>query len=431
MYTIAFLIGFVLSVVCADLPECHPDYDEWLSVGAPVSWTYPRQCHGDTDNLKSGSALGGYFYVTGDDLSTALSTWTVKEPPQGPGIFSVPNGLGADFDHRKSGSPYIGYHRVGTNDFCILLTYFGKKEPPVGPGVPQCDFTCPIDPNPLRPQLSLRVKTQSSFEDRDIINVYPGTLLDVGIVNSTTEAPTLAGVYTIPMFAYYDGYVAVSGNSGYGTWTGTSWVCQPAYFHWNYFGTSPVAGKDTWYVETVDIGVSAPKPTGVTTSVQYLYNGGGDVTIELYNEYYELADTLTIQGPVTVLSPNGGEVLIAGQSFDIAWNSAAEITSVNIEYSLDNGGVWNSIAEGIANTGHYTWEPIPVADANECLLRISDSLNSAINDVSDTAFTIFTCAIAPITADLNNDCYVNLEDFAIFCQSWLVCGNPFDPICDP
>jgi len=33
-------------------------------------------------------------------------------------------------------------------------------------------------------------------------------------------------------------------------------------------------------------------------------------------------------------------------------------------------------------------------------------------------------------ADLNHDCYINLEDFAIIAKNWLYCNNPFDPTCD-
>lgn len=145
MRTIAFFNRLVLisaislsTIVKADgLPECHPDYDEWISVGAPDSWwSISRQCRGDTDGKSTGSKLQGYAYVNATDLALLLSTWTVKEPPEGPGL-SIDQ-LAGDFDHRASDSPYIGYNRIGTNDYCIFLEYLDIKEPPKGPGVPKC-----------------------------------------------------------------------------------------------------------------------------------------------------------------------------------------------------------------------------------------------------------------------------------------------------
>lgn len=34
-----------------------------------------------------------------------------------------------------------------------------------------------------------------------------------------------------------------------------------------------------------------------------------------------------------------------------------------------------------------------------------------------------------LTTDLNRDCYVNLEDFAMIAQNWLKCNDPLDPAC--
>jgi hypothetical protein len=36
-----------------------------------------------------------------------------------------------------------------------------------------------------------------------------------------------------------------------------------------------------------------------------------------------------------------------------------------------------------------------------------------------------------LTADLNNDCFVDFYDFGIFAVQWLKCGDPYDPNCQP
>ncbi len=134
-------------------------------------------------------------------------------------------------------------------------------------------------------------------------------------------------------------------------------------------------------------------------------------------------------GPI-VLSPNGGENLSAASSYDINFKTQepAELDTVTIEYSSNNGRTFQVIDNAI-NTGTYTWDPLPIVDSNECLIRISDPMDAAVSDTSDETFTIFQCQ-KQLSGDLNSDCYVDFLDIAILAGDWLECGNPFDPSCD-
>ncbi len=124
-------------------PCGHEDYDEWLAVGKPLCWCCPRQCHGDTDNRKEGSAKTGYFYVHFKDLNLLIYAWNIKEPPDGPGIAWPDPNICADFDHKAEGSTETGYYRAHFNDLNILLSNWNIKEPPDGPGIePNC-LDCP------------------------------------------------------------------------------------------------------------------------------------------------------------------------------------------------------------------------------------------------------------------------------------------------
>jgi hypothetical protein len=49
-------------------PSGHPDFAEWLAVGMPDCWCYPRQCHGDSDGLMGGSAKTCFYAVGPGDL---------------------------------------------------------------------------------------------------------------------------------------------------------------------------------------------------------------------------------------------------------------------------------------------------------------------------------------------------------------------------
>ena len=117
------------------LAQSRPDYAEWVAVGKPVCWTYSRQCRGDADGKAVASSTGTY-YVGTDDLNILMNAWQVKEPPFGPGIASVANGICADFTHSAEGNATTGWYRVGANDLNILIENWLVKEPPAGPGVP-------------------------------------------------------------------------------------------------------------------------------------------------------------------------------------------------------------------------------------------------------------------------------------------------------
>jgi hypothetical protein len=117
------------------LPASHPDYSEWVAVGKPRCWAYPRQCHGDADGLSEGSKTG-YHYVGNNDLNVLVKAWEVRELPFGPGIAAIENGICADFARDKDGNDKTGWYRVGATDLNRLVENWLVKEPPDGPGVP-------------------------------------------------------------------------------------------------------------------------------------------------------------------------------------------------------------------------------------------------------------------------------------------------------
>jgi TolB protein len=130
---------------------------------------------------------------------------------------------------------------------------------------------------------------------------------------------------------------------------------------------------------------------------------------------------------ITVLDPNGGEMFLAGSKCTINWQcSGTPLSGVKIEYSTNGGQSFSVIDANAANTGTYVWQPLPIVDSNQCLIKISDkTIPPAASDVSDHVFTIFECSTS-LTADLNGDCKVDFLDFALFHNQWLTCGNPYD-----
>ncbi|MBN1301358.1 MAG: hypothetical protein JW995_09085 [Melioribacteraceae bacterium] len=94
------------------------------------------------------------------------------------------------------------------------------------------------------------------------------------------------------------------------------------------------------------------------------------------------------QKSLKVDAPDGGEVLIVDEEFDIKWTSVS-IRDVKIQFSTDNGSTWNSIVESFpADSGIYNWNPIPNSTSIQCLVKISDIKSDTLSDVSDATFAI-------------------------------------------
>lgn len=105
-------------------------------------------------------------------------------------------------------------------------------------------------------------------------------------------------------------------------------------------------------------------------------------------EYFRnLDDPIPSCSVVEVTAPNGGEVWSGGSTENITWTSA-DVTNINIEFSSDNGSSWSTVATAVdASTGSFAYT-VPNISSSDCLVRISDTDNSSIFDVSDAAFTI-------------------------------------------
>ncbi|MDP3149076.1 MAG: LamG-like jellyroll fold domain-containing protein [Ignavibacteria bacterium] len=90
---------------------------------------------------------------------------------------------------------------------------------------------------------------------------------------------------------------------------------------------------------------------------------------------------------LTVQSPNGGENLVAGAIDTIRWTSS-NATTLNIEYSTDNGENWISIYPAMpSGIGSAPWL-IPNTPSTNCKVKVTDNNNPDVFDVSDNVFTI-------------------------------------------
>ena len=96
---------------------------------------------------------------------------------------------------------------------------------------------------------------------------------------------------------------------------------------------------------------------------------------------------------VTLLVPNGGEIIPSGGNYAICWNAPIIAEKFTLDLSTDNGSSWNLIKTltgiGISCT---KWEvPVVLGNKKKCFVRVTalDSDNASVGtDTSNKPFTI-------------------------------------------
>ncbi|HEV8290646.1 MAG TPA: right-handed parallel beta-helix repeat-containing protein, partial [Tepidisphaeraceae bacterium] len=118
-----------------------------------------------------------------------------------------------------------------------------------------------------------------------------------------------------------------------------------------------------------------------TVSFPVIASGSSGILLELVNQ-------------VNVSIISGVEITAA--------NAGGDSSSMDLEYSLDNGGNWTPIAQGLASDrfgdGSFSWTPDTASAGNTALIRASSTLLPSVRDVSDQPFLI---------APTGHDYYVN------------------------
>jgi len=129
---------------------------------------------------------------------------------------------------------------------------------------------------------------------------------------------------------------------------------------------------------------------------------------------YDISDYLfTIRPQIMLISPNGGEYLLANSIHRILWDSTPEVSQVLLDYSINNGATWQPIQATPYNAGlgYYDWI-VPNMPGGQALVRVKKSGNTAIYDVSESVFSIVTQIIPP-TAGFEADVVYGLDSLAV------------------
>lgn len=151
--------------------------------------------------------------------------------------------------------------------------------------------------------------------------------------------------------------------------------------HYTVDGTTPTLASPVY---------AAPLLFAATTTLRF-FAVDASGRQEAVQGPYGYTITAPTNQAVTVLTPNGGEVIASGSAYTIRWGAPFSATRFDLAYSTNNGGSYTNIATG--RTGNsYTWSvPKPAANSPQCRVRVigKNCMGSTIGtDVSDRAFAI-------------------------------------------
>jgi hypothetical protein len=134
------------------------------------------------------------------------------------------------------------------------------------------------------------------------------------------------------------------------------------------------------------------------TAGSYTINVSGTaVPVNAPQTYFITYDIVPISTVLT--APTGGEKLVPGEGMLINWDSyGGTPETFTLEYSINNGASWNTIATNISNTARqYVWT-VPSTATKDAIVRITKDNTSQVS--TSATFTILgapTVTLAPIT----------------------------------
>lgn len=150
----------------------------------------------------------------------------------------------------------------------------------------------------------------------------------------------------------------------------------------------PWGSWEMLFANTADDGIETWTPTAAHITDQgriWIYSIDFPAQgIDVSNNDFRIAPR-----SITVDDPNGGEILISGEPYDILWSSDNVQGLVTIRLSTDSGATWPVVlAAGTANDGVETWTPTIADNTVQGRIRVTSDDTPAVTDMSDADFTV-------------------------------------------
>ena len=105
---------------------------------------------------------------------------------------------------------------------------------------------------------------------------------------------------------------------------------------------------------------------------------------------------------VEILSPDG-DILASGSMHEIQWCAPSSADNFKLQYSLDNGGTWKTLAKEIGDTSLGWRIPRLTKNMTKGLARVTAYTSSGSSFDNDTSDQPFTIEVLTITDPISND----------------------------
>jgi len=143
---------------------------------------------------------------------------------------------------------------------------------------------------------------------------------------------------------------------------------------------------------------------------------------------------------VTVITPNGGEIVTANTAYTVQWTATdtdgSGVASIDLYLSLDNGSTFSLIAQSLSNSGSHTWFPAN-RPSTAAIVRVK-ATDNAFNIGSDDSDAVFTIASPPgglVPTTLRDFDQPGSQPFESGVlnppEACAVCHGDYDPVVEP
>ena len=207
-----------------------------------------------------------------------------------------------------------------------------------------------------------------------------------------------------------------------GSWTGGNNVYSPPAIpmaYNSYLGYFPGYG-DIWYFVNQGI-TSIPTGDGLQADYEFQCDGVGDVVIELWLSglVFQNTDTLTIHQIPLVLrtltiqaDPNVVDSITPSVGMHDYYHG--QVVDISAQPFLS--------CPDVLRFDHWEGDTADPNAGNITVLMDADKSLTAVYLVDERVCGDECHPI--VLGDLNEDCYVNMADFVIYCEKWLSCTHP-------
>ncbi len=235
-----------------------------------------------------------------------------------------------------------------------------------------------IIPNDPSNELRIRLTFIQSSAVNDISQI-PFRVANISVVSPNTFTKVQTNRYQTIKWNFSNNITSV--NLYYSTNNGAIWLP---------IGSKGItaAGEFNWLV-----------PDNVSTNALIKVEDNSAPTF-----IYDTSDTIFVISKLEVTKPDNGSLWASGDTKEIKWESSNDIDSVNIYVSLDDGVLFNKIAEVKANLKTYNWSIPNNINSDKVRILINDSKYTNIKDTSDK-FTIYSPQLSIVAP--NGGEYVN------------------------